>query len=54
VEWIHVAQNKEKWRNVVNTVMDYLSDRQHCLIRVAFIAATAAAAVATGSLGLGS
>jgi hypothetical protein len=27
VEWIHVAQNRKKRRNVVNKVMEHLSDR---------------------------
>jgi hypothetical protein len=44
VDWIHVAQNREKWRDVVNTVMDLVCGWQRSLIRVIFV----------GSLGLGS
>jgi len=32
VEWVYMPQNREKWRDVVNTVMDHFSARQHRLI----------------------
>ena len=48
-----MARNRKKWRDVVKTVMNHLSVRQHRLMSVVVVVAAAAAASAAGSLGLG-
>ena len=48
MEWIRVAQNREKWRDVVNKIMVDLFDRQHRLIRGGGVAAAAASCLGLG------
>jgi len=51
MEWVYMTQNREKWRDVVNTVMDHFSARQRRSIRVVVVVDDDDTA---SSLGLGS